>query len=178
MFPAAQRLSSSPNLYANRRAVYGLPMRTNLSKDTLLGIVGAKAGRSGWLPVDQAIIDAFAEATGDRQFIHVDPQRAAKTPFGGTVAHGFLTLSLLSKLAEEALPDVAGREISVNYGFEKVRFIAPVLSGARIRAHFVLLDCVERAPKEIIGRYAVTVEIEGGNRPALAAEWLILSILS
>lgn len=158
--------------------MYGVTMKEYSSDVTPLGVVGSEVGISPWLLVDQAMIDAFAEATGDRQFIHVDPQRAAQTPFGGTVAHGFLTLSLLSKFAEEALPPVEGCEISVNYGFDKVRFIAPVRSGSRIRARFVLRECAERSTKEVVGRYAVTVEIEGSERPALAAEWLILWILA
>jgi acyl dehydratase len=135
-------------------------------------------GISGWLLVDQGMIDAFADATGDRQFIHVDPGRAAQTPFGGTVAHGFLTLSLLPRLAAESIPAVEDRVMSINYGFDRVRFVAPVRSGSRIRARFVLVDVSERAPREVLTRYAVTVEIEGEEKPALAAEWLTLTMLA
>jgi acyl dehydratase len=153
-------------------------MTANLSSDPQLGVIGEEVGASSWMSVGQAMIDAFAEVTGDRQFIHVDPERAAHTPFGGTVAHGFLTLSLLAKFAQEALPPLPGREISINYGFDKVRFVAPVRSSGRIRCRFTLIDVVERAPKEILARYAVTVDIENEDKPALAAEWLVLSIFS
>ena len=152
-------------------------MQSPRSLDELVDEIGRELGVSSWITVDQAMIDTFAEATGDRQFIHVDPVRAAQTPFGGTVAHGFLTLSLLPRMAAETLPVVEGRAISINYGFDKVRFVAPVRSGARLRARFILLDIGERAPREVLSRYAVTIEIEGEERPALAAEWLTLAIL-
>jgi acyl dehydratase len=128
--------------------------------------------------VTQADIDAFADVTRDHQFIHVDEARArAETEFGGTIAHGFLTLSLLSSFAYEALPVVAKRRMGVNYGFERVRFLSPVRAGARVRARFVLAGVTRRRAHEILLRYAVTVEIEGGDKPALAAEWLTLSVL-
>lgn len=145
--------------------------------DALRAQVGEELGVSRWLTVDQAMIDAFAAATGDHQFIHVDPVRAAATPFGGTVAHGFLTLSLLPRLASTTLPAIEGRALSINYGFERIRFIAPVRAGANIRARFVLLGIEERSPREIQSRYAVNVEIEGEGKPALAAEWLTLAVL-
>ena len=106
------------------------------SIDEIRARVGQEVGVSGWLPVDQARIDAFAEATEDRQFIHVDPEAAKQTPFGGTIAHGFLSLSLLSRMAAEAslLPD--GLKMAVNYGFDRVRFLAPVRSGKRVRGRF------------------------------------------
>ena len=152
-------------------------MQSSCSLDALRARVGEELGVSGWLCVDQSIIDAFAVATGDHQFIHVDPVRAAATPFGGTVAHGFLTLSLLPRLAAAALPVLEGRTLSINYGFDRIRFIAPVRAGANIRAHFVLLGIEERSPREILSRYAVSVEIEGEAKPALAAEWLTLAVL-
>ena len=133
--------------------------------------VGREWGLSRWFVMDQARIDAFAENTEDRQFIHVDPDRAARTEFGGTVTHGMLTLSMLSAMA---LPQVEGARLSVNYGFEKLRFIAPVPSGGRIRGRFVLTEVRPRGRGDLMLRLDVTVEIEGGSRPALTAEWLLL----
>jgi acyl dehydratase len=133
---------------------------------------------SSWVAVTQPMIDAFAELTGDRQFIHVDPVRAmAETPFGGTIAHGFLTLSLLSQMAYEVLPAPAEAVISINYGFDKLRFLSPVRSGSRIRARFKLLEFAERRPGEMLSRYDVTIEIEGHDKPALAAQWLGVVVL-
>jgi acyl dehydratase len=144
--------------------------------DDLRRSVGEETGVSGWLPVDQARIDAFAEATEDRQFIHVDPEAAAQTPFGGTIAHGFLTLSLISRMAAEAMlvPDTS--RMVVNYGLDRVRFLAPVISGSRVRGRFRLDSVEEKAPGQILLRHTVTVEIEGAGRPALTAEWLALIV--
>ena len=140
--------------------------------------VGSETGVSGWLTVDQSRIDAFAEATEDRQFIHTDPAAAAQTPFGGTIAHGFLTLSLLSRMAAEAmlLPDAL--RMAVNYGFDRVRFLAPVASGKRVRGRFRLDSAEEKAPGQILLRHHVTVEIEGEEKPALTADWLGLMFVS
>jgi acyl dehydratase len=139
--------------------------------------IGEEVGVSSWIVVDQPRIDAFAEATDDRQFIHVDPEAAAQTPFGGTVAHGFLTLSLLSRMGAEAmlLPD--GLRMAVNYGLEHVRFLAPVRSGSRVRGRFRLDSVEEKAPGQILMRHNVTVEIEGEAKPALTADWLGLMFL-
>jgi len=122
--------------------------------------------------IDQQRIDEFADATEDRQFIHVDPASAARTPFGGTIAHGFLSLSMLSRMAAEAMivPDTVS--MAVNYGLDRVRFIAPVRSGKRIRGRFRLDSVDEKAPGQLLFRHTVTVEIEGEERPALTAEWL------
>ena len=133
---------------------------------------------SGWHEVTQADIDSFADVTGDHQFIHVNPERAlAETPFGGTIAHGFLTLSLLSAFGQEALPRIANRRIGVNYGLERVRFLSPVRSGARVRGRFVLARLERRRANEILLGYDVTVEIEGAAKPALAAQWLTLAVI-
>jgi acyl dehydratase len=144
--------------------------------DEIRARVGEEIGVSGWLAVDQARIDAFADSTEDRQFIHLDPEAAARTPFGGTIAHGFLTLSLLSRLASEAilLPD--NLKMVVNYGLDRVRFLAPVRSGRRIRGRFVLDSVEEKAPGQVLMRHVVTVEIEGEDKPALTAVWLTLLI--
>ena len=145
-----------------------------ISRDGMCAAVGQDMGPSQWFTIDQARIDAFAEVTEDRQFIHIDPDRAAQTSFGGTVAHGMLTLSMMSGMAYGALPVMEGQRASVNYGFEKVRFIAPVRSGQRIRGQFRLLEAVPRAKNALMTRFEVAVEIEGEVRPALKAEWLIL----
>jgi acyl dehydratase len=134
--------------------------------------VGTEVGISDWILVDQARIDAFAEITEDPQFIHIDPEAAARTPFGGTVAHGFLTLSLLSRMAADAMPRPEGVKMGVNYGFERVRFMAPVRSGKRVRGRFVLARFEEKKPGQWQFVHNVTVEIEGEEKPALVADWI------
>ena len=142
------------------------------SLDDIRAQVGEEVGVSSWLLVDQHRIDAFAEATEDRQFIHVDPAAAAQTPFGGTIAHGFLSLSLLSRMAAEAMLVPDGLKMAVNYGLDRVRFLAPVRSGKRVRGRFVLDSIEEKAPGQWLMRHNVTVEIEGEDKPALTALWL------
>ena len=134
--------------------------------------VGTEVGLSSWITIDQSRISAFADATEDHQFIHVDPQAAAQVQFGGTIAHGFLSLSLLSAMGVEAmlLPD--GLKMAVNYGLDRVRFLAPVRAGKRVRGRFVLDSVEERAPGQFLMRHTVTVEIEGKDKPALTAVWL------
>ena len=132
---------------------------------------------SPWLEVTQTMIDQFADATNDHQFIHLDPERAkAETPFGGTIAHGFLTLSLLTQFANDCLPRAKETAMAINYGFEKIRFLVPVSSGAKLRAHFKLLEMNERIQGEYLSRYGVSVEMENVEKPALVAEWLSLTI--
>jgi acyl dehydratase len=140
--------------------------------DEIRGRVGSEVGVSSWLTMDQGRIEAFADATEDRQFIHVDPEAAAKTPFGCTIAHGFLTLSLLSRMAAEAMLVPEGVKMAVNYGLDRVRFIAPVKSGSRVRGRFTLDSVEEKAPGQSLLRHTVTVEIEGEDKPALTAVWL------
>ena len=142
------------------------------SLEELHSRIGTEVGVSGWLAIDQPRIDAFADATEDRQFIHVDPEAAARTPFGGTVAHGFLSLSMLSRMAAEAMLVPDNLKIAVNYGLDRVRFIAPVRSGQRIRGRFLLDSIDEKAPGQLLLRHSVTVEIEGVDKPALTAQWL------
>lgn len=142
------------------------------SLDYIRAQVGLEVGVSSWLVVDQDRIHAFAEATEDRQFIHVDPDAAAQTPFGGTISHGFLTLSLLSRMAAEAMLVPEGLKMAVNYGLDRVRFLAPVRSGKRVRGRFSLDSIEEKAPGQWLMRHHVTVEIEGEDKPALTAVWL------
>jgi len=140
--------------------------------------IGEEVGVSPWITVDQAMIDAFADCTRDDQFIHVDPVRAAaETPFGGTIAHGFLTLSLASRFAYDALPDLPGQRMGVNYGFDRLRFLAPVPAGARLRGRFTLLDAVARDDGGLQRKWALTIEIKGQETPALVGEWLTLVYL-
>lgn len=139
--------------------------------------VQTEIGLSSWQTITQAQIDDFARATGDHQFIHVDPIRAAaETPYGGTIAHGFLTLSLLSAMSMEVLPLFAGT-VSLNYGFDKLRFVSPVKTGARVRGRFILSDFSARSEQEFLLRYAATIEIEHGSKPALVADWLTLTLV-
>ncbi|HEY7460236.1 MAG TPA: MaoC family dehydratase [Xanthobacteraceae bacterium] len=148
-----------------------------VSLDALQARIGQEVGISGWHEVTQQMIDRFADVTGDHQFIHVDPIRAkAETPYGGTIAHGFLTLSLLPMFRHDALPPLADQAIGINYGLERVRFLAPVKSGARVRGRFTLKDITMRSEKEALFRYEVTIEIERSGKPALVAETLSLVI--
>jgi acyl dehydratase len=133
--------------------------------------VGQEIAISPWIEVTQERIDRFAEATEDRQWIHVDRERARSSPFGGTIAHGFLTLSLLPKLAEQAIP-VADKQMGLNYGLNKLRFTAPVPSGSRIRARFTLAR-LEKLEGALQLTWGVTVEREGLDRPCMIAEWLV-----
>src|SRR6476620_11702447 len=140
--------------------------------DQIRSRIGEEVGVSTWLTVDQARIEAFADATDDRQFIHIDPAAAGQTPFGGTIAHGFLTLSLLSRMAADAMLIPDGVKMAVNYGLDRVRFLAPVRSGSRVRGRFTLDSIEEKAPGQVLMRHIVTVEIEGEDKPALTAVWL------
>ncbi|MGZ8313093.1 MAG: MaoC family dehydratase [Allosphingosinicella sp.] len=142
------------------------------SIDEIRKKVGSEIGVSDWILVDQAAIDTFADVTHDHQFIHVDPAAAANTPFGGTIAHGFLTLSLLSRMAADVLLRPETIRMAVNYGFEKVRFIAPVRSGRRVRGRFRLDRFEEKNPGQFQFVHQVTVEIEGEDKPALIADWI------
>lgn len=136
--------------------------------------IGRPLGQSAWHCIDQAQIDAFAAATGDRQWIHTDPDRAARcSPYGGTVAHGFLTLALLPLLSDGAFT-VSGVRSRINYGLNKVRFPAPVRAGSQVRGHFTLAALTEQAPQRWLLTLAATVEIENQARPACAAEMLVV----
>ena len=153
-----------------------MPSNAKNAYEVMKAAVGQPEGASDWFEIDQARIDAFAEVTEDRQFIHVDPAKAAElSPWGVTVAHGFLTLSLLSHLAEQVPQDpraVEGIVMGVNYGFEKVRFVAPVKVGSRVRASSVLAQVDQKDPNTLQVTRTMTVEIEGEAKPALVAEWV------
>jgi acyl dehydratase len=141
-------------------------------EQSLKAIVGQTMGASGWHKIDQAMINQFADLTSDHQFIHIDEARARETPFGGTVAHGFLSLSMLSAVYPDCAPVIDGVDMTVNYGFNKVRFLSPVRSGSRVRAHLTLKS-VEEKPGVLDTIFDASVEIEGNDKPALVAEWII-----
>ena len=148
------------------------PIHT-MTLDALAERVGSEIGMSAWKTIDQPTIDAFARITGDQHFIHVDPARAAKVlPSGGTIAHGFFTLSLLSNMAYQVCPTIEGVRFPLNYGFNRLRFVAPVPVGSRVRGRFVLkaVDVIDASQRQIV--YDASVEIDGAAKPALVAEWL------
>ena len=153
-------------------------MTQTITLDQLLPNTGKEVGVSPWRVVTQEMIDKFADATDDHQFIHTDPERAAReTPFGGTIAHGFLSLSLLSAMTYETLPRLEGAGIGINHGFDKLRFLAPVKTGARIRARFFLAHVNVRPSGWIQFTYDVTIDIENSLKPAIEARWLTLTML-
>ena len=147
-------------------------MRVFSTFEEIEAAAGQEIGTTEWVEINQERVNQFADATGDDQWIHVDVDRAKEGPFGGTIAHGFLTLSLLSRMGAEAmlLPD--GLKMAVNYGLDHVRFLAPVKSGSRVRGRFRLDSVEEKAPGQVLLRHTVTVEIEGMDKPALTAVWL------
>lgn len=133
---------------------------------------------SEWHTVTQEQINQFADCTLDHQFIHIDPEKASQTPFGGTIAHGFLTLSMLSHFSEQFALVIEGTYMGVNYGFDSVRFISPVKVGKKIRAHAKSLEIIEKRPGQFMSRTEVTVEIEGEEKPALKAVWIGMQMVS
>jgi acyl dehydratase len=147
----------------------------------LSSLIGQEVGVSRWFTLDQARIDAFAGLTEDEQFIHVDPERAKATPFGGTIAHGFLTLSLASAMSEDAVAPLDGVVMGVNYGFDRLRFLAPAPSGSRVRGRFKLLSAEDKGAQDGMTRWLLkhelTIEIEGADKPALIAEWLTMQVV-
>ena len=144
-----------------------------ISLEAYQKMVGHEVGVSSWHVVDQKRIDVYADVIEDHQFIHVDPERArAETAFGTTIAHGFLTMSLLSIMSYEVMPVISGTTMGVNYGFDKLRFISPVRAGSRVRGRFTLAEATLRKPKELQSRTHVTVEIDGEEKPALVADWI------
>lgn len=151
-------------------------MALKMDMSDLQSNIGKSCGTSDWLQIDQKRINDFADVTLDHQFIHVDPERAKASPFGGTIAHGYLTLSLLAYFMQSGGVglDVPNRTMGVNYGLDKVRFLQPVPSGARVRAHANLVEATEKKPGQYLFKLEVTVEIEGQEKPALIAETLTM----
>jgi acyl dehydratase len=143
-----------------------------IKRDELAEFVGHQAEPTEWFTVTQEQINAFADSTHDHQFIHVDPEKAKSTPFGGTIAHGFLTLSMLSYFAESNDWRIDGAYMGMNYGFDKIRFLTPVKVGSRIRSVSKILEAVEKRPGQFLVKVELTVEIEGEKNPALVSEWL------
>jgi len=139
--------------------------------------IGTEIGVSSWITVDQERINAFAEVTEDRQFIHVDPEAASKTLFGGPVAHGFLALSLLSRMAFEVMLVPPNLKMAINYGFDRVRFLAPVPAGAKLRGRFTLTNVEEKSLGQLLTHHNLQVEIDNTEKPAVTADWLGLLIL-
>lgn len=152
-------------------------MATVINAQDLQDFIGKEVGVSNWLEIDQQRIDAFANATGDHQYIHVDPERAAQTPFGSTIAHGFLTMSLIVPMGYEGALKLENMVMGINYGFDKLRFISPVKVGSRIRGRFELASAEQKKPGHYLLKHNVTVEIEGEEKPALVAEWLGLTLV-
>ena len=143
---------------------------------SLRSLVGSELGTSDWVEISQERIDAFADCTEDHQFIHVDQEKAAQTPFGGTIAHGFLTLSLLSKMIESNGIYPENLVMGINYGFDKIRFLTPVRAGKRVRAHVTITDVDRKDDNRFLVKQSVSVEIEGEENPALVADWLSMVI--
>jgi len=152
-------------------------MATVINARDLTDYIGKEVGVSNWLTIDQERIDSFADATGDHQYIHVDPERAAQTPFGTTIAHGFLTMSLMVPMGYEGALKLEDTVMGINYGFDKLRFINPVKVGSRIRGRFELASAEEKKPGHYLLKHNVTVEIEGEEKPALVAEWLGMTVV-
>jgi len=148
-----------------------------ITRENMTDVIGEQLGSSDWFKVEQSQIDQFADCTHDHQFIHVNPEKAAKTPFGSTIAHGFLSLSMLSFFAESFGAVVDGVQMGINYGFDKVRFIAPVKVDSRIRCHATLQNVIEKKPGQFMITFAVEIEIEGSEKPALKAEWLTMQMV-
>ncbi|MEL7098458.1 MAG: MaoC family dehydratase [Pseudomonadota bacterium] len=148
-------------------------------KDRLEALIGTEVGVSNWITVDQHMINSFAKTTHDDQWIHVDPERAAReTPFGGAIAHGFLTLSLASRFAYDCFDVAPGQVMGINYGFNKLRFLKPVVAGSRLRGRFVLKSVTQRNETDLLRENAMTIEIDGSDTPALVADWLGLAVFA
>lgn len=152
-------------------------MSQTIKAEELGTLIGQEIGPSSWLEITQERINQFADATDDHQYIHVDPVRASETPFGATIAHGFLTLSLLPALTSEISPDVEGRVMGINYGLDKLRFVQPVKAGSRVRARQQLLKAVERKPGHWMIKSRVTMDIEGEEKPAMIAETITIIVI-
>lgn len=145
--------------------------------DRLAARAGQEIGLSHWIEIDQARIDRFAEVSGDDGFIHVDPAAAARTPFGTTIAHGLLLLSLTGEMGKAVMPTISDRAYLMNYGYDRIRLLAPVPVKSRVRGRYRLNEASERSARERLMRFAISVEREGGDEPVLVADWLLLVVL-
>ena len=152
-------------------------MPTSVPQGELLGMAGRESGPTSWLPIDQERVDLFADATGDHQFIHVDPEKAARTPLGTTVAHGYLTLSLLPVMSREIAVVPEGLLMAFNYGVNKVRFPSPIKVGSEIRLKSKIHEVTEKDPGRILVRAEATIEIRGEDKPGLVAETLTMFVV-
>jgi acyl dehydratase len=153
-------------------------MTTTINANALHDYIGKESGVSKWFTISQAQIDMFADATHDHQFIHVDTEKAKQTPFGTTIAHGFLSLSLLSAIAYDASINLENTVMGINYGFDKIRFLQPVKVNSRVRGRMTLSNVNEKRPGEFLLSWDVTVEIESEEKAALSAQWLTMAIVS
>lgn len=153
-------------------------MTETIKAEEMPNLVGRELEPSPWLEITQERVNQFADATNDHQFIHIDPEKAAQTPFGGPIAHGFLSLSLLSYLNEQTAIVPENTVMAINYGSDKVRYLAPVRVGKRIRSHQKILEVTEKNPGQWLMKTAVTVEIEGEETPALVAELLAMTVVA
>ena len=148
-----------------------------MTYDRLAACAGQEIGLSHWIEIDQARIDRFAEVSGDDGFIHVDPAAAAQTPFGTTIAHGLLLLALTGEMGKAVVPTISDRAYLLNYGYDRIRLLAPVPVGSRVRGRYRLDEATERSPRERLLRFGMTIEREGGGKPVLVADWLLLVVL-
>jgi acyl dehydratase len=153
-------------------------MAITINSKVLSDYIGKQSGVSRWFTISQEQIDMFADATHDHQFIHVDVEKAKETPFGSTIAHGFLSLSLLSAIAYDASINLENTIMGLNYGFDKIRFLHPVKVNSKVRGSMVLVDILEKRPNEFLLTWNVTIEIESIEKPALTAQWLTMTIVS
>jgi acyl dehydratase len=153
-------------------------MTITMQAKDLTDYVGKKTGVSRWFTITQEQIDIFADATHDHQFIHIDPVKAKQTPFGSTIAHGFLSLSLLSAVAYDAGVNITNTLMGLNYGFDKIRFLHPVNVNSKIRGHMVLANVLEKRPGQFLLTWDVSIEIESVDKPALTAQWLTMTIIN
>ena len=153
-------------------------MATTISATNLPDYVGKTVGTSSWFTITQAQINTFGDATHDHQFIHVDPIKAKDSPFGGTIAHGFLSLSLLSAISYEAGLQLENMTMGLNYGFEKIRFLQAVKVNNKVRGKMSLTEFTEKRPGQFLFNWLVEVEIEGETKPALTAQWLTMTMIS
>ena len=151
-------------------------MNNIVSANQIQNYVGQEISISEWIHVEQDRIDLFADVTGDHQYIHVDPERASETPFGTTIAHGFLSLSLLASMSGGL--KLENTVMGINYGLDKVRFLNPVKVGAKIRGRFTLVSAEEKKPLHFLLKHNVVVEIEGEEKPALIADWLGMTVVN